>query len=98
MRKIVSFSLLLLCMITTNQVYAYSPQSLPVSQHSKQWKVNIDEVNDSGKNILQSKKDVFHTYRFSVQNIGKDEVYNVQVEVFRNEPNTGTKYELFSLE
>lgn len=98
MRKIVSFSLLLLCMIMTNQVYAYSPQSLPVSQHSKQWKVNIDEVNDSGKNILQSKKGIFHTYRFSVQNIGKDEVYNVQVEVFRNEPNTGTKYELFSLE
>ncbi|MGG3523544.1 hypothetical protein ABES33_27895 [Bacillus pseudomycoides] len=97
MRKIISFLLLLLCTIMTNQAYAYSPQSLPISQNSKQWKVNIDEVKKTDKNMLQPKKDVFHTYHFSVQNIGKDEVYNVQVEVFRNESNTETKYELFSL-
>lgn len=97
MRKIVSSTLLLLCMIMTNQVYAYSPQSLPISQNSKQWKVNIDEVKKTDKDMLQPKKGVFHTYHFSVQNIGKDEVYNVQVEVFRNEPNTKTKSELFSL-
>ncbi|MBY0599211.1 hypothetical protein [Bacillus bingmayongensis] len=97
MRKIVSSTLLLLCMIMTNQVYAYSPQSLPISQNSKQWKVNIDEVKKTDKDMLQPKKGVFHTYHFSVQNIGKDEVYNVHVEVFRNEPNTETKHELFSL-
>ncbi|MCI0764410.1 hypothetical protein [Bacillus sp. TL12] len=97
MRKIVSFSLLLLCLIIPNQASAYSPQSLPVSQHSKQWKVNIDEVKKIDKDIVQPKKGIFHTYHFSVQNIGKDEVYNVQVEVFRNEPKTETKYELFSL-
>ncbi|PFD97156.1 hypothetical protein COE15_24910 [Bacillus cereus] len=97
MKKTVSSLLLLLCMITTNQVYAYSPQSLPSSQNSKQWKVNIDEVKKTEKGMLQSKKGVFHTYHFSVQNIGKTEVYNVRVEVFRNEPKTETKYELFSL-
>ncbi|WP_410982385.1 hypothetical protein [Bacillus cereus] len=97
MRKIVSFSLLLLCLIIPNQASAYSPKSLPLSQNSKQWKVNIDEVKQRDKDILQPKKDVFHTHHFSVQNIGKDEVYNIQVEVFRNEPNTETKYELFSL-
>ncbi|WJE54697.1 hypothetical protein QRE66_10970 [Bacillus cereus] len=97
MKKTASSLLLLLCMITTNQVYAYSPQSLPISQNSKQWKVNIDEVKKTGQGMLQPKKGVFHTYHFSVQNIGKDEVYNIQVEVFRNEPNTETKYELFSL-
>ncbi|EOP73165.1 hypothetical protein KOW_00575 [Bacillus cereus VDM006] len=97
MRKIISFLLLLLCTIMTNQAYAYSPQSLPISQNSKQWKVNIDEVKKTDKNMLPPKKGVFHTYHFSVQNIGKDEVYNVQVEVFRNESNTETKYELFSL-
>ncbi|WP_459503644.1 hypothetical protein [Bacillus sp. C1] len=97
MRKIVGFSLLLLCFIIPNQASAYSPQSLPVSQHSKQWKVNIDDVKKTNKGMLQPKKGVFHTYHFSVQNIGKNEVYNVQVEVFRNEPNTETKYELFSL-
>lgn len=47
--------------------------------------------------MLQPKKGVFQTYHFSVKNLGKSEVYNVQVEVFRNEPNTKTKYELFSL-
>lgn len=46
---------------------------------------------------MQPKKGVFQTYYFSVKNLGKSEVYNVQVEVFRNEPNTKTKYELFSL-
>ena len=32
-----------------------------------------------------------------MKNVGNSEVYNVQVEVFRNEPKTKTKYELFSL-
>ncbi|KFN02031.1 hypothetical protein D0U04_12165 [Bacillus clarus] len=96
MKKTISFFLLLLCILVVNQVYAYSPKSLPASQKSKQWQVNIDEVKKANKNMLQPKKDVFQTYHFSVKNIGKNEVYNVQAEVFRNEPNTKTKYELFS--
>lgn len=59
MRKIISFLLLLLCTIMTNQAYAYSPQSLPISQNSKQWKVNIDEVKKTDKNMLQPKKMFF---------------------------------------
>ncbi len=47
--------------------------------------------------MLQAKKDEFQTYHFSVKNVGNSEVYNVNVEVFRNEPNKKTKYELFSL-
>lgn len=49
------------------------------------------------KKKLQAKKDEFQTYQFSVKNVGNSEVYNVHVEVFRNEPKTKTKYELFSL-
>ncbi|AAU18277.1 hypothetical protein I6G76_14090 [Bacillus cereus] len=99
MKKTISFFLLLLCLIVVNETYAYSPKSLPVSQHSDQWQVNIAEPKKANKKKLQAKKDEFQTYQFSVKNVGNSEVYNVQVEVFRNEPKTKTKtkYELFSL-
>ncbi|HDR3886656.1 TPA: hypothetical protein QCO65_000977 [Bacillus cereus] len=97
MKKAISFFLLLFCLIVVNETYAYSPKSLPISQNSDQWQVNIDEVKKTSEKLLQPKKGVFQTYHFSVKNLGKSEVYNVQVEVFRNEPHTKTKYELFSL-
>ncbi|OFD44862.1 hypothetical protein BWGOE4_21680 [Bacillus mycoides] len=97
MKKAISFFLLLFCLIVVNETYAYSPNSLPISQNSDQWQVNIDEVKRTSEKLLQPKKGVFQTYHFSVKNLGKSEVYNVQVEVFRNEPHTKTKYELFSL-
>ncbi|QWG33395.1 hypothetical protein E0M25_09965 [Bacillus mycoides] len=97
MKKTISFFLLLLCLVVVKETYAYSPKSLPISQNSDQWHVNIDEVKKTSEKLLQPKKGVFQTYHFSVKNLGKSEVYNVQVEVFRNEPNTKTKYELFSL-
>ncbi|GMR66807.1 MULTISPECIES: hypothetical protein [Bacillus] len=96
MKKAISFFLLLLCLIVVNETYAYSPKSLPISQNSDQWQVNIDEPKKISNKVLQAKKDEFQTYQFSVKNVGKNEVYNVQVEVFRNEPNMKTKYELFS--
>lgn len=96
MKKAISFFLLLLCLIVVNETYAYSPKSLPISQNSDQWQVNIDEPKNISKNMLQAKKDEFQTYQFSLKNVGNSEVYNVQVEVFRNEPKTKTKYELFS--
>ncbi|WP_002148342.1 hypothetical protein [Bacillus cereus] len=97
MKKTISFFLLLLCLVVVKETYAYSPKSLPISQNSDQWHVNIDEVKKTSEKLLQPKKGVFQTYHFSVKNLGKSEVYNVQVEVFRNEPNAKTKYELFSL-
>ncbi|GAB6424479.1 hypothetical protein bcgnr5372_30890 [Bacillus luti] len=97
MKKVISFFLLLLCLIVVNETYAYSPKSLPISQNSNQWEVNIDQSKKTSTNMLQAKKDEFQTYQFSVKNVGNNEVYNVQVEVFRNEPKTKTKYELFSL-
>ncbi|NKX10742.1 hypothetical protein [Bacillus cereus] len=97
MQKAISFFLLLFCLIVVNETYAYSPKSLPISQNSDQWQVNIDKPKKTNKNMLQAKKDEFQTYHFSVKNVGNSEVYNVNVEVFRNEPNKKTKYELFSL-
>ncbi|ANC19241.1 hypothetical protein FC695_23460 [Bacillus cereus] len=97
MQKAISFFLLLFCLIVVNETYAYSPKSLPISQNSDQWQVNIDKPKKTNKNMLQAKKNEFQTYHFSVKNVGNSEVYNVNVEVFRNEPKTKTKYELFSL-
>ncbi|CGG61406.1 hypothetical protein CN360_07060 [Bacillus cereus] len=97
MQKAISFFFLLFCLIVVNETYAYSPKSLPISQNSDQWQVNIDKPKKTNKNMLQAKKDEFQTYHFSVKNVGNSEVYNVNVEVFRNEPNKKTKYELFSL-
>ncbi|PEX91588.1 hypothetical protein [Bacillus cereus] len=97
MKKAISFFFLLFCLIVVNETYAYSPKSLPISQNSDQWRVNIAEPKKISKNMLQAKKNEFQTYQFSVTNVGENEVYNVQVEVFRNEPNLKTKYELFSL-
>ncbi|PEE70784.1 hypothetical protein [Bacillus thuringiensis] len=97
MQKAISFFLLLFCLIVVNETYAYSPKSLPISQNSDQWQVNIDKPKKTNKYMLQAKKDEFQTYHFSVKNVGNSEVYNVNVEVFRNEPNKKTKYELFSL-
>ncbi|EEL65254.1 hypothetical protein [Bacillus cereus] len=97
MQKAISFFLLLFCLIVVNETYAYSPKSLPISQNSDQWQVNIDKPKKTNKNMLQAKKDEFQTYHFSVKNVGNSEVYNVNVEVFRNGPNKKTKYELFSL-
>ncbi|HFK1810243.1 hypothetical protein MOE39_13065 [Bacillus cereus] len=97
MQKAISFFLLLFCLIVVNETYAYSPKSLPISQNSDQWQVNIDKPKKTNKNMLQAKKGEFQTYHFSVKNVGNSEVYNVNVEVFRNEPNKKTKYELFSL-
>ncbi len=97
MQKAISFFLLLFCLIVVNETYAYSPKSLPISQNSDRWQVNIDKPKKTNKNMLQAKKDEFQTYHFSVKNVGNSEVYNVNVEVFHNEPNKKTKYELFSL-
>ena len=71
MKKTISFFLLLLCLVVVNEAYAYSPKSLPISQNSDQWQVNIDEVKRTSEKLLQPKKGVFQTYHFSVKNLGE---------------------------
>ena len=55
MQKAISFFLLLFCLIVVNETYAYSPKSLPISQNSDRWQVNIDKPK-TNKNMLQAKK------------------------------------------
>ena len=49
MQKAISFFLLLFCLIVVNETYAYSPKSLPISQNSGQWLVNIDKPKNKQK-------------------------------------------------
>ena len=51
MKKAISFFLLLLCLIVVNETYAYSPKSLPISQNSDQWQVNIAEPKKQTKSF-----------------------------------------------
>ena len=64
MQKAISFFLLLFCLIVVNETYAYSPKSLPISQNSDQWQVNIDKPK-TNKNMLQTKKMNFKHIIFS---------------------------------
>ena len=63
MKKAISFFLLLLCLIVVNETYAYSPKSLPISQNSDQWQVNIAEPKKQTKK-LQAKKMNFKHINF----------------------------------
>ncbi len=56
MQKAISFFLLLFCLIVVNETYAYSPKSLPISQNSDQWQVNIAEPKKVNKKRFKLKK------------------------------------------
>ncbi|EEL00796.1 hypothetical protein bcere0013_20310 [Bacillus cereus BDRD-ST26] len=56
MQKAISFFLLLFCLIVVNETYAYSPKSLPISQNSDQWQVNIAEPKKVNKKSFKLKK------------------------------------------
>ena len=71
---------------------AYKPEKLPTSQSSNHWKVEIDkpDVKD-----MKEKEGEFNIYSIDVRNLGA-QVYDATVEVYRDEPNTNTKYELIT--
>ncbi|UPG63871.1 hypothetical protein [Metabacillus endolithicus] len=87
-------TLLLLLIVTTSlETNALTFDELPVKQSSKQWSVQIGKA-EKGKDLAKPVKGKFHTYSIDVSNIGKD-VYSVEINMFRNEPNSKTKYSLF---
>lgn len=70
--------------------HAFTPKSLPIIQETDHWKLKIDTSTEQ-----QARKDVFDVYSLAVIN-NAGWAYNVHVDVFRNEPKTQTKYELFT--
>ncbi|MCP1096652.1 hypothetical protein M0L17_23100 [Bacillaceae bacterium OS4b] len=78
----------------TLETKALTFDKLPTKQTSKQWSVQVDKA-DQGKGLVKPEKGKFHTYSLEVDNIGKD-VLSAEVHMFRNEPNSTTKFSLFS--
>lgn len=92
-----TFSFLTVAMLGTHATaHAFSPESLPVIQSSDRWEVKIDSPDDQKHpDMIKSQKGVYNTYSLKLKDLQKD-VYNLKVEVYRDEPNSKTKYELFT--
>ena len=95
MKKIFLVYLLsLLCMpLTTLEATALTFDKLPIKQTSKQWSVQVGEAKQ-GENLAKPVKGKFHTYSLKIDKIGTD-VLTMEVNMYRNEPNSKTKYALF---
>ncbi|MBT2647868.1 hypothetical protein J7E52_14370 [Bacillus sp. ISL-34] len=85
---------LLNIVVPTLETKALTFDELPIKQTSKQWSVQIGEAG-KGKGLVKPEKGKFHTYSLDVNNIGKD-VFSVEINMFRNEPHSTTKFSLFS--
>jgi len=94
-KNIFTISTLLFFIIgtTTLETKALTFIDLPVKQESKQWSVQVGEA-EQGNGLAKPEKGKFHTYSLEVDNIGKD-VLSAEIKMFRNEPNSKTKYALF---
>lgn len=94
-----TFSFLTVAMLGTHATAnAFSPDSMPVIQSSDQWEVQIDSPDDQKHpDMAKAKKGVYNTYSLKLKDL-KKEVYNVKVEAYRDEPNSKTKYELFTVD
>lgn len=66
---------------------------LPINQTSNQWSVQVGEAQQGG-DLAKSEKGKFHTYSLKIDKIGTD-VLTMEVYMYRNEPNSKTKYALF---
>lgn len=88
-KNIVALTVCLLFLITSNSlpVHANSVKDLPTSKTSDHWKVVIGERKID--NIKPNERTNIYSVR--VENIGK-KAYDIQVEVYRDEPNTKTMY------
>ncbi|MGM0924180.1 MAG: hypothetical protein ACQEWW_23770 [Bacillota bacterium] len=91
---IATCTLLFLFFVSTSlETKALTFDELPTKQTSKQWSVQVGEA-EQGKGLVKPEKGKFHTYSLEVDNIGKD-VLSAEIYMFRNEPNSTTKFSLF---
>ncbi|MFB5281033.1 hypothetical protein [Peribacillus sp. Hz7] len=96
MKKIFAICLLSLLFIssTTLETEALTFDKLPAEQTTKQWSVKLDKAKLGGTGLVKSKEGNFHRYSLKVDNIGED-VLSAEIHLFRNQPNSKTKYALF---
>ncbi|MGI8382566.1 hypothetical protein ACR0S4_28780 [Priestia megaterium] len=96
MKKITLITLItsiLLFVSNSIEAKALALPELPTTETSKQWSVEVTKPDKDDPRLAQAKKGVYHTYSLNVKNVGED-VHDVQVQLFRNEANSITKYGL----
>ena len=95
MKKVFLICLLtFLCMSPAAiETSALTFDKLPTKQTSKQWAVQVGEAKQ-GEDLAKPEKGKFHTYSLKIDKIGTD-VSTMEVYMYRNEPNSKTKYALF---
>jgi len=71
--------------------------TLPISQSSQQWKVEIGNPDIKKPNVKKERLK-FNEYSLDIKNIGEKDIEVERFEVYRDEPNTRTKSELFTME
>lgn len=87
--------LFLLCISSSLDTKALTFNKLPTKQTSKQWSVQVGEAEQSEK-LVKPVKGKFHTYSLKIDKLGKDDVDSVDVHMYRNEPDSITKFSLLS--
>ena len=84
---------LLFMLSTAIEATALTFDKLPKKQTSNQWSVQVEEA-EQGEDLAKPEKGKFHTYSLKIDNIGKD-LSTAEIYMYRNEPNSTTKYSLF---
>lgn len=77
---------------------AFSVEKLPVKQSSQLWTVELGAGSAQYSNRQKPKGTDFNVYSLDIRSKSDAaiEMQNVQIEAFRNQPNTHIQYELFT--
>jgi hypothetical protein len=89
---LLGFITLILLSFFSTSADALTFEKLPIAQKSKQWSVKVGEA-DKGKDLVKPVKGKFNTYSLTIDMIGEN-VDSVKVNLYRNEPNSKTRYSL----
>ncbi|MGJ7912338.1 hypothetical protein [Neobacillus sp. LXY-1] len=74
-------------------------QNLPSKESSKQWEVIVGKADSDDTKLNKSTKpDLYNVYSLNIKNIGDKDIKMVKVEAYRDEPNSTTQYELFTVD
>lgn len=87
------FSMFTLSLFPIN-VIASSLDKLPSSETSSQWEVVIDKPDNNDVEANPT----FNVYSMDIKNIGNENIKIVKVEAYRDEPNSQTDFELFTVD
>ncbi|MCY8020910.1 hypothetical protein [Bacillus licheniformis] len=95
MRLFICASCLFGLIVPSFETKALTFEELPVKQASKQWEVQIGKA-EAGNGMAKPEKGAFHTYAVEIKNIGHD-VASAEIFVYRNAPNSSTKFSLWNI-